>query len=281
VVSLYDLMKKFDLLNFAILVGRINHAIVLCRDKKDEGVTSVSDKDLVSYSAIAHDMGEICEQIGFEDSKYKASSLLTRLSHRPNPAHYSGVHIEMMHLHESLILDMRRHKFLQMEKGEFFNNQNLLGSEVWEAFPKSQEDILDAGNCLAVDLNTAAVFHLMHVVEWGLRALCIDLNMPDIVDDRKANRTIPIEYAMWEKILGQLPAAVDTRVQSIQDREKKQAAQTFYYPALKELAGFKDAWRNHVMHTRASYNSEDALAVKSHVERFMRSLVKHRIGEAI
>ena len=185
----------------------------------------------------------------------------------------------MMHLHESLVLDMRRHNFLQLEKGEFFNNQNLLGGEVWDAFPKSHEDILDAGNCLAVDLNTAAVFHLMHVVEWGLRALCIDLNMPEIIDDRKANRTIPIEYAMWEKILGQLPGAVDTRVVSIQDREKKQAAQTFYYPALKEVGGFKEAWRNHVMHTRASYNSEDAIAVKSHVERFMKSLAKYGMGE--
>ena len=277
VVSLYDLMKKFNLVEFSLLISRIGQAAVDCRDRKDEGETKIPD--LTKFIKIAEDANKICGEAGFDRSEYKGGSLFPWLRELPQVANYPGMHIEMLHLHQDVMLDVQSKKFLQIENSEFFENKDLLGAEVWVAFPKAHEDILDAGNCLSVDLNTAAVFHLMHVVEWGLRALCVDLNLPEIVDDRKANRTIPIEYAVWEKILQQLPGAVDKRVSSISDKGKKQDAQTFYYPALKEIGGFKEAWRNHVMHTRSSYNSEDAIAVKSHVERFMKSLAKYGIGE--
>jgi len=275
-------MKKFDLLNFAVLVGRINHTLVLCRNKKDEGVTSVSDKDLESYSAVAHDMSVICSQIGFEDSKYKADTLFTRLSYRPNPAHYSGVHIEMMHIHESLILDMRKHKFLQVELPEYSDlGDGLLGVEVLGSFPSAKEDIIAAAHCLSVDLNVAAVFHLMHVVEWGIRALCHHVGLAEVVTDVKRSKRLPIEYAQWEIILKQIDDKVQATVGAIVDRDDKQKAQRFYYSTLQEIEGFKEAWRNHVMHTRGEYTAEDAEAVKSHVERFMKSLVKHGISEVI
>jgi hypothetical protein len=53
---------------------------------------------------------------------------------------------------------------------------------------------------------------------------------------------------------------------------QKQDTQEFYFPLLHELRGFKDAFRNHVMHARQSYTQQDAVAVLDYVDRFMQAL---------
>src|SRR4051794_4802873 len=50
----------------------------------------------------------------------------------------------------------------------------IMGAEVKAAFPSAMPDVLEVGNCLAAECNTAAVFHLMRVAEVGLRALASD-----------------------------------------------------------------------------------------------------------
>ena len=45
--------------------------------------------------------------------------------------------------------------------------------------------------------------------------------------------------------------------------------------SLTFIRGFRDAWRNHVMHTRAEYSREDASAVLSHVKRLLQTLAVH------
>jgi hypothetical protein len=277
-VSPKDFMKNFNLLQFSLLISRIAFAADLCREQKYKGHTDIPD--MSRFGEIARDAGKICDEIGFEDSKYKADSLSARLGITPNVADFSGMLIEMMHLHESLILDMRRHKFLQMERPVFFDDKDFLGSDVLVGFPKAEDDVISASNCLSVDLNTAAVFHLMHVVEWGLRAMCAHLGMTEVVVDKKNGKTIPIEFATWDRILNQLSAKAETKIALIADREQRHVAQTLYYPLIEEVNGFKEAWRNHVMHTRATYTYENAVAIHSHVKRFMNILALHNITES-
>jgi hypothetical protein len=278
VVSLEDIMKKFGLLQFTLLVSRIGYATDLCREEKYAGHTQISEMD--RFAEIAKDMSAICAELGFNDSRYKADSLSRRIAYAPDGADYSGMHIEMMHLHESLILDMRKHKFLQVDWPKFLEDKSFLGDSVSIGFPKANEDILAAASCLSVDLNTAGVFHLMHIVEWGLRALCIHLGLTDVVVDKKNGKTVPIEFALWDRILNQLPEKVEAKVALISNREDRQKAQTLYYSLLEEVNGFKEAWRNHVMHTRAVYTHEDAIAIHSHVKRFMNTLALNGITES-
>jgi hypothetical protein len=70
------------------------------------------------------------------------------------------------------------------------------------------------------------------------------------------------KVAQWPKTKGQL------RVQATE----------FYGTALAEVRGFKDTWRNHIMHSRHSYIREDAIQIMTHVERFMSTLAT-RISE--
>ena len=46
----------------------------------------------------------------------------------------------------------------------------------------------------------------------------------------------------------------------------------FYTGALGEVEAFKDEYRNHVMHTRKSYEEPAALNVMNHVRGFMERL---------
>src|SRR5579871_14343 len=65
-------------------------------------------------------------------------------------------------LKEELLLDLNGHTFIRVreELSEYVDNETLFGRDVAEAFPSANEDIKHAGNCLAADCPTAAVFHL-------------------------------------------------------------------------------------------------------------------------
>jgi hypothetical protein len=230
----------------------------------------------------------ICEEgavflnsIGFDHSSRKAFVLKIRFESRVSTLTPSAIQAEFRSLEDSVLLDMVHHKFAQIDSKltRFSQAKALLGEKVSECFPSAMQDISEAGDCIALGCDSAAVFHLMHVVEWGLRGFAAHLGLKKVVTDRKRGKTVLLDYAQWEQILNQLPDEIDKKVTAIPRGPKKQQAQEFYYSTLKDIAGFKDAWRNHLMHTRAAYSSADALAVFSHVERFMQSLAEHGIRE--
>lgn len=153
---------------------------------------------------------------------------------------------------------------------------------ILSVFTNTFEDVQDSQDCFAVGKDTAAVFHLMRVAEWGLRALCIHFGLRRIKSKIKATGKVeltPIEYAVWELLLGQLHAKVRTRILKLKRGSTKQKAQELYYPLLEDVQAFKEAWRNHVMHSRKSYTPEDVLAIASHVRRFMGTLAANGISQ--
>jgi predicted nucleic acid-binding Zn finger protein len=185
-------------------------------------------------------------------------------------------------LRKNLELELDRRKFVQVaqENTEYFEQEKLFGEAVYEKFESARQDIKDAGNCMAVDSGTAAVFHLMRAVEWGLRALCKHLGLLKIRKSKKPGHVkyVPMEYAEWEKILEDMHDRVNEKLDRLKRGKAKQEAQEFYYPLLQDLKGFKDAWRNHVMHTRQTYTVKDAEAIMDHVRRFL-SLLATRVSE--
>jgi hypothetical protein len=49
---------------------------------------------------------------------------------------------------------------------------------------------------------------------------------------------------------------------------------TFYGSAASHFFFVKEAWRNHVAHTRVSYNEREAGDVLSHVKAFMATVAQ-------
>lgn len=154
------------------------------------------------------------------------------------------------------------------DKARFFERDDLFDKAFHaKAPPKINAEIKAAGNCLAADLNTAAVFHLMRTVEYGLRALAADVKVP--IDKEE------LEYKDWSKILEQVEAKIKDIVKCdkphVSAKEKSEIRE-FYNGVLQEFNGFKDRWRNHVMHTRGIYMEGEVVAVLDRVRIFMETL---------
>ena len=141
--------------------------------------------------------------------------------------------------------------------------------EIIKAFPKANEDAKAAVDCWALGHNTACVFHLMRVAEHGLRALA---------KERKVKiQKKPLEWANWQDIISRLKAKIDPIGQQ-PSGPLRDAKLEFYKGALGQFEGFKDAYRNSVMHSRKNYDELQAKSLIVHVYEFMKRL-SGRIGE--
>lgn len=157
-----------------------------------------------------------------------------------------------------------------------------LGDKVYDVFPDARFDAEQFALCMMAGASTAAVFHLMRVVEWGIRKLGHDLGVRKIKEVTQPKpwnklkkplvKMVPIENQTWDKIHGYLRAKVDAKMRGLRPGPTKDAKQSFYSALLHDFHGFKDAWRNHVMHTIEEYGEDDALKVLPHVERFMQAM---------
>ena len=137
-----------------------------------------------------------------------------------------------------------------------------------KCFPDAATDITQAGNCYALGLYTACVFHLMRVIEIGARRMMSDL---------KARKHLPnpkraIELCEWGDLTGAIDEAVKVlRVGSRTSMAKKDKFE-FYNHAAAQFRNFKDAWRNNVSHSRREYQQGGAKDVMDNTRQFMQHL---------
>lgn len=145
---------------------------------------------------------------------------------------------------------------------EFYRGRNLFGESVSKNFPSAILDIEEAAKCYALGRNTGCVFHLMRVMEVGLRALGASLN-----DERLDPRRNP----SWDAILKKCDEEMSQRHLSERSKEWRENDQ-FFSGATATLRSVKDAWRNPTMHVEQTYDEETALDVWNAVRGFMRHL---------
>jgi len=132
------------------------------------------------------------------------------------------------------------------------------GQSVFDAFPSATVDIEQAGICLALERSTAAVFHLMRVMEVGLEAVA---------------RALGIPFApSWEAYLRQIKPKLDTEWKDKPPDWK--AEEPFFRDVYAHLHAVKLAWRNPTMHIKRgqTYSPEMASDVWASVRGFMRHL---------
>lgn len=156
------------------------------------------------------------------------------------------------------------------------------GNKVFAVFPDARFDAEQVALCMVAGASTAAIFHMMRVVEAGIRVLGKDLGLSKIKETHKPIlggkltkpkvKVVPIENCTWERIHNQIRAKIDSRLAKLRQGPVKDRKQSFYSSILHDFHGFKDAWRNHVMHTRGQYNEDQAVGLLSHVDRFIQAL---------
>jgi hypothetical protein len=185
----------------------------------------------------------------------------------PYPASEFARDIEILAKRFEDELELRIFYALSSTRMPYYGKSELFGELVAEKFPNASLDIEEAGNCYALDRLTACVFHLMRVVERGLRALAKAMN-------------IVMTNENWGRILDAIEAEIARREKlSVKDYPTKVEDLQFYSEAAKEFRYFKNAWRNHVMHQNyVILEYEEVLKVMDHVRDFMQHISK-RLSE--
>jgi hypothetical protein len=55
--------------------------------------------------------------------------------------------------------------YIKADLLNYYTGKNLFGDDVDSKFPSTKEDIENAGKCIGVGQDTAAVFHIMRAME--------------------------------------------------------------------------------------------------------------------
>ena len=161
--------------------------------------------------------------------------------------------------------------FVPKDKKEFFEQPELFDNDTVKVsthFPDAAEDIRAAGNCYALGMYAACVFHLMRVVEIGARKMMTDLKARKHLKDPKRQ----IELCDWGDLIGAIDTAVKQLASGTRQGLSKKAKFEFYNHAVAQFRNFKDAWRNNVSHIRKVYKPGETKDVMDNTERFMRHL---------
>lgn len=142
-------------------------------------------------------------------------------------------------------------------------DEPLFGQSVHQYFPEARRDIVSAGRCWSLGEGTAAVFHLMRVLEIGLKQFAIFLGV-----ERDS-----VDYTNWKNIIDQ----IEKRIRDI-EQETKAADKILRLRKYSQIAAnffyIKEAWRNHTSHSRAFYDEDGALEVFNHTKLFMQRLAE-------
>jgi hypothetical protein len=156
--------------------------------------------------------------------------------------------------------------FVPKEHASFHDNLQFFGMAPF-VFWEAAKDMQDAGNCYALGLPNACIFHSTRVSEYGLRAIARKLK----VSIRDKRRPCAVEYATWDRVI----AAIDNRIAKIRQMSagpKKNGDLMFYSDANSQCRYIRDIWRNENSHTRKRYNDAEALAAMTRVAQFMQLL---------
>jgi len=278
--SLWEIMNLFKLEQLAAIIAQIESMIGLCEFPIAHGRAAdpaCGQLTLQIAQTIPQARG-LFMVIGLKDSVKQLDLAGHYLSANP-PPNNTEAKAELRRITDTLVTELKERRFLFVEPGltEYVDNPAPFGQKVFDVFDGARPDITAAANCMVAACSTAAVFHLMRSVEWGLRGLCANLGLKSLKEQKKSGKIklTPVSHSQWEKILDGLNKRVDKKLKILRPGGAKQRHQEFYYPALEEISAIRDAWRNHVMHGRKEYQPDDAAVICGHVKRLMMKLAEN------
>lgn len=147
--------------------------------------------------------------------------------------------------------------YVPAERTSFYVQKNLFGETVPERLPEAMDDIESGGQCLALGQGTAAVFHMMRVMEAGLRRLAELLGIP---------------YApSWESYIKQISVRIEEKHSGKSVDWKKN--EHFFRDILGDLQAIKISWRNPTMHIDRRYSPDEAAEIFAAVRVFIQRLL--------
>lgn len=227
-------------------------------DNKD---MPVGNDNVVNFTK-AISIQKYLENLGLIASPKLINQILKRLPEMSFVrVHESIINIQQMIINEIkdvLLLFIPKNKSIWLEK------ENNINSQLIKSFPSAKDDYNEAVLCYVYGQHTAAVFHSMRILEYGLKALAKDLKLKFYRQN-------------WGKIIQKIKDEINNEIKTLSNQPKDPSRTErlkFLSNAAQEFTYFKDGWRNYVMHGDDKYDESQALSVFNHVKAFMVHLSK-------
>jgi hypothetical protein len=155
-----------------------------------------------------------------------------------------------------LVLESKEQEYLSSKESHF-------GQEIASKFQSlAAFEIDEAAKCLAFGRSTACVFHLMRVMEIGIKAISQCLGIPDPVKPSERN---------WGKMLEAIKKqGIEQKWPTVASRSTGDGA--LFEAIYASLDAVKNPWRNSTMHVENKYTSEEAEHIFVAVRGFMKKI---------
>lgn len=239
-----------------------------------EGVvlTPVTEADETMDGQVAADavkglktVREWCEEAGLDLSALYAEDLIALLTE--GKLTWRQFTERIPHLQGRIQDELRLCLLMQVprRRTEYYQGLSLFGQAVTDKFPSATLDIEEAGKCYALGRNTGCVFHLMRVMEVGVKAFAAGLGILNQIKSAQPS---------WGEVLRLTNAEIQARNKG-NDPAWTPATRGFFENAQADLMVVKNAWRNTTMHVENTYDEERAEDIYNAVKGFMRHLAKH------
>lgn len=160
---------------------------------------------------------------------------------------------------------------LQPQEANYFApKEPLFGQDFADRFKdRGVFELDEAAKCLALSRPTAAVFHLMRLLEIGIGALASCLSIPDPVKPAERNWAIVLKHIKEDGLDKKWPKASD----------RMSGDGALFESLYASLDAVKNPWRNDTVHVARKYTDDEAKHIFIAVTGFMKKL-SARMDEA-
>jgi hypothetical protein len=263
IVSLLE-MIEFQAREFLHL---LNALVAVKNDLEQRDVAVLSESEQQGMLRWADEAKRVCGKYGMDVSYY--TGRIENKAQRPDEFKPSMASV-VNELRHCILKELRDRKFMfiPIEESKYYDQEALFGQEIQSRFPQANAEISAAGNCYATGNYTACVFHLMRAVEIGARCMVTRLGVHAHLNGQ------PLELCDWGTLIAALQKGVDTLATGTRTDMRKKKRFEFYNHAVGSFRNFKDAWRNHVSHTREMYQPGKTKDIMDNTRQFMTHLAE-------
>jgi len=245
----WALMKKFEAANLMRLLTALD-GLANIEKPKWENRLKLSEMQLKT-------LADHCEDYGLAVSSIRVTGLRRMIEHDLlKPIDFPE---EIMQLIRTIQDELSTQFFLALEAKEAkaWNSKEYFGDVVSARFPETDFELEERSKCYSVGRYTAAVFHLMRVLEIGLTATAHEIGFNP--GDKS-----------WEQTLKGMQGRLEEIGKSKPENWKQ--IEQHYSELMAHFRNLKNAWRNYVMHVHEKYDKEREEEIFVHVRVVMKLL---------
>jgi hypothetical protein len=140
--------------------------------------------------------------------------------------------------------------YVKSDRLKWFENTELAGDEFKTNFPTANAELIEAGNCFALDRYTACIFHLTRSLEVVLASLHYALKIQEPTDEHDKT---------WGRTLGRISEKIKENDTTTPPGWASDAE--FYKKVNGLLAAVKTPYRDSTIHVASVYDESGAIGV--------------------